>query len=98
MAKVLTVEWTDTAKDKLRKVYEFHAEYSEESAFKMVNEIIEESDTIIFFKQFQIDDINSNYRRIIVRQYKVLYKIEDEIVWIMNVFPTKNDPEKLLKL
>ncbi|MCF8459185.1 MAG: type II toxin-antitoxin system RelE/ParE family toxin [Flavobacteriales bacterium] len=98
MEKVLTVEWTDTAKAKLRKVYEFHSEYSEESAFKIVNEIIEEADSIIFFKQFQVDDVNSKYRRIIVRQYKVLYKIEVGIVWIMNVFPTKGDPEKLRKL
>jgi len=98
MAKVLTVEWTDTAKDKLSKVYEFHSEYSEESAFKIVNEIIEAADAVVYSKQYQVDGLNSKYRRIIVRQYKVLYKIEEGIVWIMNVFPTKDDPEKLEKM
>jgi plasmid stabilization system protein ParE len=98
MAKGLTVEWTDTAKDKLRKVYEFHSEYSEESAFKIVIEIIESTDAIVYAKQFQVDDINSEYRRIIVRQYKILYKLEDETVWILNVFPTKGNPKNLRKL
>jgi plasmid stabilization system protein ParE len=95
MAKGLTVEWTDTAKDKLRTVYEFHSEYSEESAFKIANEIIESTDAIVYAKQFQVDDINSEYRRIIVRQYKVLYKLEGETVWILNVFPTKGNPKNL---
>lgn len=98
MAKVLTVEWTDTAKDKLREVYEFHSEYSEESAFKIVSEIIESADAVVYCKQYQLDDVNPKYRRIIVRQYKILYRIEDGVIWIMNVFPTKDDPEKLMKL
>jgi hypothetical protein len=50
---------------------------------------------IRFTKQYQLDDINSNYRRIIVRDYKLLYKERDNTIQIMDVICTKQTPEKL---
>ena len=76
MEKVIKVEWTDTAKAALKSIFEFHAVNSEQSAENIVYDIIDTADSIVFSRQYQIDDVNPNYRRMIVRQYKILYKEE----------------------
>lgn len=98
MEKITKVEWTDTAKTALRNVYNFPAVYSEQSAENIVNDIIDTADAITFAKQYQVDDINPIYRRIVVRNYKVLYKVHQKTVSIMNIVSTKDNPKKLEKL
>lgn len=98
MEKVTKVEWTDTAKTALKNVFYFHAKYSEQSAENIVNDIIDTADAIVFAHQYQVDDINPNYRRMVVRDYKVLYKVHRKTVSIMNVVSTKDNPKKLEKL
>ncbi len=98
MEKVIRVEWTDTAKAALKSIFEFHTLNSEQSAEKIVNDIIDTADSIVFAHQYQIDDLNPNYRRMIARQYKILYKENHNIVSIMNVVSSKVDPKKIQKL
>lgn len=98
MANVLNVEWTDTAKQHLRDIYEFHSEFDEESAFKVITEIVDAADSIQFLKQFQVDHYNRNYRRIVVGYYKVLYRVHDSTVIIMAIFPTRSDARKMGQL
>lgn len=98
MAKVLKVVWTETAQKALRAVFDFHAENSEKSASRIVDDIIDRVETMVFQQQYQVDEINANYRRIVVRNYKILYLVKDETVLVMNVFSTKDDPGKLKAL
>ena len=95
MEKIERVDWTDTGKSALKSVFEFHLEYSERSAEMIVNEIVEKADSIIFAKQYQVDEINPKYRRIIVRDYKVLYKERNFIIEILDVICTLQSPEIL---
>jgi plasmid stabilization system protein ParE len=95
LVKVIRVDWTDTAKAALRTVFNYHVEYSESSAENIVNEIIDTGDSIVFAKQYQIDEINPNYRRMIVRDYKVLYNEQNNIIQILDVVNTKQSPEEL---
>lgn len=95
MVKVIKVEWTETAKKALKFAYNYHLDYSESSAESIVNEIIDTTDSIVFSKQYQVDEINPKYRRIIVRDYKVLYKESGNNIEIMNVVNTQQSPEKL---
>lgn len=46
---------------------------------------------INFSEQFQKDEIEPEYRRIIVRDFKLLYKVENEIVFIVKIFSLKRD-------
>ncbi len=98
MEKVIKVEWTDTAKVALKSIFKFHAINSEQSAENIVNDIIDTADSIVFAHQYQLDDVNPNYRRMIARQYKILYKEDQNIVLIMNVVSSKDDPKKIQKL
>tara|TARA_R110002050_G_scaffold221792_2_gene357681 strand:+ start:51819 stop:52115 length:297 start_codon:yes stop_codon:yes gene_type:complete len=95
LEKIERVDWTDTGKSALKSVYGFHSEYSETSAEIIVNEIVDGADSIVFAKQYQVDEINPKYRRIIVRDYKVLYNEKNNIIEIMDVICTLQSPEKL---
>ncbi len=98
MERVKRVNWTNNAKIALRAIFDFHAANSELSAEIIINEIIDKADSIVFAKQYQVDEINPKYRRMIARQYKILYKVHLDTVFIMNVVSTKDNPEKLKNL
>ena len=51
--------------------------------------------SIRFAKQYQVDEINPNYRRIVVRDYKVLHTEKNNTIQIMNVVSTQQSPEEL---
>jgi len=70
----LKIVWTKQAKTALRKIYEYYKEKSLQGAYNVKSDLLQSPKTILFSKQYQIDDINPKYRRIVVRGYKVLYK------------------------
>ena len=83
------VVWTRQARKSLKSVLEYR--YAEiPSAKKIVRkEIIKASKEIKFPEQFQKDIIFPEYRRIIVRDYKLIYSFDKTIVYILNVVCTK---------
>jgi plasmid stabilization system protein ParE len=95
LEKVITVIWSDAAKEALKAVFNYHVDYGESSAKKLITEIIDTADEIVFSQQYQVDEINPTYRRIIVRDYKVLYTENNNVVQIMGIVNTKQSPEKL---
>ncbi len=95
MEQVVKIAWTDTAKTALKSVFDFHAVNSEKSAHNIVDKIVKTADAIVFSKQYQLDDINPNYRRMISGHYKILYKEKNSIISIMNVVSTKANPDTL---
>lgn len=52
------------------------------------------SKSIHFVEQYQKDEIEPEYRRIIVRDFKILYVEENEVVYITKIFSTKRDSVK----
>ena len=69
------VVWTLQAREALIAILEYR--YSKvPSAKKIVRkDIIDASKSIVFSMQFQQDDISIEYRRIFVRDYKIIYKV-----------------------
>ncbi len=65
-----------------------------QSAERIRTDILEKVSTLRFVNQYQIDEINPAYRRIIVRHYKVVYKVEKQTILILNIFDTRQDPSK----
>lgn len=92
--KVSKVVWTLQAREALNAILDYR--YSKIlSARKIVRkDIIDASKGVIFIDQFQQDEISPEYRRIIVRDYKLIYKAEKSIVYILNVVCTKAEKEK----
>ena len=94
----LNVVWTFEAENDLDDIYEFYLQVSHKIALKIISEIILETDKIIFLEEFQVDEINSKYRRIIVRHFKILYRVVSNEIVIFGVFDSRQNPEKLIKM
>ncbi|MDN3596833.1 type II toxin-antitoxin system RelE/ParE family toxin [Zunongwangia endophytica] len=89
MGKITQVVWTRQAREALTSILDYR--YKDLPAARKIvrKDIIEASKKIVFAEQYQQDEIFSNYRRIIVRDYKLLYKHQNEMVYILNVVCTK---------
>jgi plasmid stabilization system protein ParE len=86
--KITQIVWTRQARESLNAILDYR--YKEiPSARKIVRkDIIDASKQIVFAEQYQKDEIFSQYRRIIVRDYKVLYKEQKGIAYMLNVVCT----------
>lgn len=70
MGKIAIV-WTLQAKESLKTIYNYYKEKSPQGARNVKNELLQSPKTIAFSKQYQVDEINPKYRRIVVRDFKV---------------------------
>jgi addiction module RelE/StbE family toxin len=92
------IVWTDQAKAELKKIYDFYKHKSPQGAKNVISDLMQSPKTIYFSKQYQVDDINPKYRRIVVRgDYKVLYKEEKGVIKVMDIVATRQSPEVLKK-
>jgi len=92
--KEITILWSIAAKDSLESIYDYYFQFSERAAERIRKDILDKVYTLRFIKQYQIDEINPEYRRIIARHYKIVYKVESQTILILNIFDTRQDPAK----
>ena len=98
MEKGKIIIWTIPAKHDLKDIFDFISEFSYPVADKIIDKIIEKVGTLQiegFENSGQIDSINSNYRRLIEGNYKILYKIKNEKIIIYGIFDSRQHPDKL---
>jgi plasmid stabilization system protein ParE len=92
------IYWTYKAKDDLKDIYfSLKKNISKESAQEIREELYSSPSRITFAEQFQIDEYRLDCRRIIVRNYKLLYQFQDNSIFIIRVFNTFQNPLKSLK-
>lgn len=90
--------WTSQAKQDLKSIYEYWKKKSDSGAVNVRSDILKSPKTIQFAKQYQIDDVNQNYRRIVVRSYyKVLYKESKNVIYVMGVISSRQSPKVIKK-
>lgn len=66
--------WTSKSYEDIASVYEYLAHrISVETADKIIDEIFEAPSQITCPEQFQFDEYRKDCRRIIIRNYKILY-------------------------
>lgn len=89
--------WTDNAVNDLREVYNFLASKSLASANRIIDKIIAKPEILLkskFYKMHQIDEFNSNYRRLIEGNYKIMYREINKDIVIFRVFDSRQNPQK----
>lgn len=80
------------AKADLRSLYnKLLLKNSKETASKTREEIISAPEAIKFPEQYQLDEIHNKYRRIVIRNYKLLYRVEDRTVRIISIVDSRYD-------
>jgi len=85
---VATVRWTERAKGDLQGVYDFIARDSSRAADVLADRIVTASERLASFPEsgrLVPEFPMLGYREIIVSSYRVLYRIESDMVWIAAV-------------
>lgn len=92
MSEIKKVVWTNGAKNQLKTIFNFYKEKSLQGANNVKEDILKATKSIYFSEQYEKDEIEPECRKIVVRDYKILYKEEDNIIYIVRVFSNKRDP------
>lgn len=91
----LKIIWSKQAKQAVKSIYDFYKEKSVQGARNVKNDLLQAPKTIHFSEQYQVDEINPKYRRIVVRDYKILYLEVEQVIQVIDVIATKQAPEVL---
>lgn len=77
----IEVFWTANAKEDLKEIYiSIKNKISKKTALKIRDELFKGPNNIVFAGQFQLDEYRLDCRRIIVRNFKILYQIKDNSI------------------
>lgn len=93
--KKVKVIWSKQAQLAVKSIFDYYKLRSLQSAKKLRNELLQSPKKIQFSKQYQVDEINPKYRRIVVRDYKVLYQEKNHVIQILDVISTRQSPNIL---
>jgi addiction module RelE/StbE family toxin len=92
----IDIIWSKQAKEELQSIFNYYKPLSEQSAKQLIKELVEAPKKIKFLDQYQVDDINSKYRRIVVRDFKILYTTSNSRINIIDIVSTKRSPDFLM--
>lgn len=87
--QITKIVWTRQAQENLIKILEYRYAKIPKARAIVRKDIIQASKKITYALQYQADEITPKYRRIIVRDYKLLYRCEKSTAYIMNIVCTK---------
>ena len=99
MQKLITILWDNEAIADLKLIFEFIKLKSPQGARNVIRDIVLQSKNIHFVEQYQLDEfLGEPYRRMIVRDYKIIYKIHSETkIRILQIFDSRQNSIKLKK-
>lgn len=83
------------AEKDLKLIFDYLKIKSEQGAENVLNDIISNIKNIRFVTQYQVDEfLGEPYRRIIVRNYKIIYKVHSESeIRIVQIFDSRKNPK-----
>ncbi len=85
------IKTTEDYDDSLRKILINLHFLSPTIAKNFYNNLLQKIELLkIFPKMYQISNDNPKYRKIKVKKYIVLYRIEKNIIYIIDIFPEKS--------
>lgn len=80
----------------MRLVWDFYADVNEKIADQIISEIIQAVEEIKYNEQYQREEsLDGNYRRIIVRHFKIIYRPLNKGILILQIFDSRQNPGKL---
>lgn len=92
--KPIQVVFDGEAEKDLKLIFDYLKIKSKSGAKNVLNDIVSEIKNIRFVNQYQIDEfLGAPYRRIIVRNYKIIYKVQSETeIRIVQIFDSRKNP------
>jgi plasmid stabilization system protein ParE len=99
----MEVVFTAWAESCLREIYNYYSiEVSSEKASEIVNKIIDRAETLVNYSnrgriEEDIKSLGKGHRYLLEYHYKIIYKIEGELVTITDIFSQHQKPSQKLK-
>jgi plasmid stabilization system protein ParE len=98
--KKIQVIWTDESLSDLEVIYDFITERSPESAKKVIQSILSRTHQLEIFPQSgspQKTELMANreYRYLVEGNYKIIYSLDDKVLYVEAVVDTRQNPTKL---
>ena len=92
----LKIVWSNRAKAQLKSIHDYikNKLKSPQGAGNVKRDILNISKSIVFAEQYEVDEIQPEYRRMLVRHYKILYKEKQGDIHILGVFDTQQSTER----
>ncbi|MDO5664899.1 MAG: type II toxin-antitoxin system RelE/ParE family toxin [Bacteroidia bacterium] len=93
--------WLPTAQKHLHAIYNWLAERSETAATRLFNDILNETERLTDFPEIAkkepiLKDFTKEFRALVVRKnFKIIYYIQADKVYISAVWDCRQDPSKL---
>src|SRR5688572_11161631 len=99
MQKPIKIVWDNQAKADLKLIFDFIKIKSLQGAKNVVDDIIKQSKSIHFTKQYQVDEfLGEPYRKMNVRDFRIIYKVHNKTeIRILRIFDERQNPKKLNK-
>lgn len=98
----MEIVWTDFAIENLKNIFEYYKEKSNKKvAYKILNQIYNTSNYLKKFPnsgqiEISLERLNQNYRFIVSGKYKIIYKVSDLKIIILDVFDSRQHPSKMI--
>lgn len=98
------VLWTDTSLVQLQEIFDYYSFNASSSvASKIVKRIVKrsillKSNPFIGVKEALLTDRPFEYRFLVVNNYKIIYRFNDNIIRIVSVFDCRQNPQKMENL
>lgn len=94
----MKVEWSKQSKESLTDIYEYIYSKSPQNALYVLDELLKlgdslEDEKLEYSKDLIIDD--PSFRFVSKWSYKIIYKRTDHNVVILDIFNSKQNPDKL---
>lgn len=98
----MKIKITDPAKDQLRKIYHYHRRKGNGHKGRQIRKDVLEKTKLLreFPKMGQEEDnlkhLDLGHRYVLVEPfYKIIYIIIEPVIYITDIFDTRQDPEKM---
>ena len=94
------IKWSNEAKSDVKNIYDFVKLISVEAAKNLVTDIRNAPKSVVFENQYSADEYASQCRKIVVKNYKILYvaDVQNKIINVITVFDTRQNPDKLSEI
>ena len=98
------IKWHDSAREHLRKIFNFNIDhFSESYAYSILGEVLGEVQDLENFPQkgapeLLLEGREYEYRRLVIREkYKVIYFLVDDEAHIAAIWDVRRDPKTLIQ-
>ena len=90
------IVWSNIARLSLKDIWDFYAEKSTPAADKIIEEIISAAESLSYKDQYQVEELlGEEFRRAVVRHFKVIYRVHEDHLRIIDVFDARQNPNTL---